>query len=447
MQMLELLYATFRAAHLETGSARAHEWHEFRAREGEQLRRHALFEALQEHFHRADPDVWGWPLWPEPYRDPGAPVVAQFCRDHLARVEFYEWLQWQCDRQLQGVGLRAYELGLGVGLYGDLAVSIDRGGAEAWANQDLYALDAGVGAPPDHYNPAGQNWGLPPLIPERLRTTGYAPFIATLRANMRHTGALRVDHVMGLMRLYWIPEGMPNAQGAYVHYPLHDLLGILALESQRNQCMVIGEDLGTVPDEMRQAHARLRRAVLPLVVLRAPRRRRLQGARRVSRDGAGGGQHARSAHAGGVLGRPRSAAAPGAGPVSERARRTSSRSWSAHRTARACCSRCSAKGCSRRARRSIPPPRPEMTPELMRAVHGYLARTPAKVLMVQLEDVLGVLDQVNVPGHHGSVSQLAPQAAPGAGALARGRALPGPVRRARGAAPTLGGATPKAGRP
>jgi (1->4)-alpha-D-glucan 1-alpha-D-glucosylmutase len=253
MQVLELLYATFRSAHLAAGSPRAHEWQEFRAREGEALRLHALFEALQEHFHRIDPGVWGWPAWPEPYRDPRSEPVAQFCRDNLERVELYEWLQWQCDRQLQGVGLRAYELGLGVGLYGDLAVSIDRGGAEAWANQDLYALSAGVGAPPDHYNPAGQNWGLPPCIPERLRSAAYAPFIATLRASMRHTGALRVDHVMGLLRLYWIAEGTPNAQGAYVRYPLDDLLGLLALESERNQCMVIGEDLGTVPDQMRQA--------------------------------------------------------------------------------------------------------------------------------------------------------------------------------------------------
>lgn len=397
MQILELLYATFRAVHLETGSARAHEWHEFRAREGERLRHHALFEALQERFHRADPSVWGWPLWPEPYRDPGARVVAQFCRDNLARVEFYEWLQWQCDRQLHGVGLRSYELGLGVGLYGDLAVSIDRGGAEAWANQDLYALNAAVGAPPDHYNPAGQNWGLPPPIPERLRTTGYAPFIATLRANMRHTGALRVDHVMGMMRLYWIPEGIPNAQGAYVHYPLHDLLGILALESQRNQCMVIGEDLGTVPDQMR--HAMHEYGVLSYRLLYFERRD--SGDFKAPAEFPTAALVAASTHdlptlAGFWAGRDLQLRLElGLYPSQEaRQQQILERAQDRARLLLAL----QREGLLPTGTSLDPAASPEMTPELIRAVHSYLARTQAKVLMVQLEDVFGVLEQINVPG-------------------------------------------------
>jgi (1->4)-alpha-D-glucan 1-alpha-D-glucosylmutase len=148
------------------------------------------------------------------------------------------------------------ELGLGVGLYADLAVSVDRGGAEAWSNQALYALAASVGAPPDDFNLRGQDWGLPPLAPGRLRAAAYEPFIATLRANMRHTGALRIDHVMGLARLFWVPQAGEPSNGAYVHYPFEDLLGVVALESHRNRCMVIGEDLGTVPDEVRATLAR-----------------------------------------------------------------------------------------------------------------------------------------------------------------------------------------------
>src|SRR5690606_8894077 len=185
-------------------------------------------------------------------------AVAEWARAHADRVEFFQYLQWQAERQLAYVGRRSYEVGLGVGIYQDLAVSVDRGGAEAWAWQSAYALGASIGAPPDEFSLSGQDWGLPPLVPERLREAAYAPFIATLRANMRHSGALRIDHVMGLMRLYWIPLGAPPAQGAYVRYPFADLLGILALESRRNRCLVIGEDLGTVPEEVRAALARIK---------------------------------------------------------------------------------------------------------------------------------------------------------------------------------------------
>jgi (1->4)-alpha-D-glucan 1-alpha-D-glucosylmutase len=137
--------------------------------------------------------------------------------------------------------------------YNWTAMPIDRGGAESWANQQLYAVSASVGAPPDGFNPLGQDWGLPPIVPSRLAACGYAPFIATLRANMRHAGALRIDHVMGLMRLFWVPPQGRPADGAYVAYPLRDLVSLLALESHRHRCLVIGEDLGTVPDEVRAA--------------------------------------------------------------------------------------------------------------------------------------------------------------------------------------------------
>src|SRR5205085_12558657 len=139
----------------------------------------------------------------------------------------------------------------GVGLLHDLAVGIDPGGSESWSDPRLYGIGASVGAPPDAYNVEGQNWGLPPLVPERLRESAYAPLVATLRSNMRGAGALRIDHVMGLMRLYWIPDGARASDGAYVMYPFNDLLGVLTLESQRNGCLVVGEDLGTVPDEVR----------------------------------------------------------------------------------------------------------------------------------------------------------------------------------------------------
>jgi len=397
MQVLELLYTVFRSDHLPHDGERAQGFRAFQAREGEPLRRHALFEALQEHFHRADPTVWGWPVWPAAYRDPGAAEVATFATTSSERVEFYEWLQWQCDRQLQRAGWRAFELGLGVGFYGDLAVSIDRGGAEAWANQDLYALNASVGAPSDHYNPAGQNWGLPPPVPERLRVSRYAPFIATLRANMRHTGALRIDHVMVLMRLYWIPEGAPNSEGAYVHYPLQDLLGILALESHRNACLVIGEDLGTVPDEMRDAMHEY--GVLSYRLLYFERRD--GGDFKAPAEYPAAALVAASTHdlptlTGFWAGRDLQLRVDLNLYPSEEAHQQ-------HILERA---QDRARLLLALQRDGLLPPgvtldpaaTPEMTPELMRAIHVYLARAPSKVLMVQLEDVVGSLDQVNVPG-------------------------------------------------
>ena len=248
-EVLEALYRHFRREHLTRGSARAQAFDRFRRSRGADLRRHALFDALQSRFHATDAAVWGWQVWPEAYRDPGSPQVAAFEREQIEAVEFNEYLQWQADLQLGDAGRRAARLD--VGLYVDLAVSIDRAGAEAWGSQALYALDASIGAPPDEYNPKGQDWGLPPLDPARLRAAAYAPFIAMLRANMAHAGALRIDHVMGLMRLYWITPGAQGAAGAYVQYPFDELLAIVALESQRNRCLVIGEDLGTVHPEVR----------------------------------------------------------------------------------------------------------------------------------------------------------------------------------------------------
>lgn len=267
MSVLAVLYGFFRrsqlAAALAPGdagdpqpSARARQFREFQAASGRALRQHALFETLQEHFVGLDATVWGWPQWPYAYRDPTSAEVAQFLREHLERVEFYEYLQWQAELQLAEAGRSALDAKLGVGLYQDLAVSIDRGGAEAWAAQDLYAHSASAGCPPDDFNLHGQDWGLLPMLPERLRARAYAPFIATLRANMRHAGALRIDHVMGLARLFWVPRGEQPDAGAYVAYPFEHLLAVITLESHRNTCMVIGEDLGTVPDEVRHAMER-----------------------------------------------------------------------------------------------------------------------------------------------------------------------------------------------
>ncbi|MGE5171436.1 MAG: 4-alpha-glucanotransferase [Rudaea sp.] len=253
LPVLRLLHAQAWADAASSPAGRA--FAEFKRAGGEALHRQALFDALQADFYARDRSAWGWTAWPAAYRDPAAPEVAAFAARHAAHVDFFAWLQWQCARQRAHVAGRAAECGLRIGLYTDLAVSIARGGADAWAAQDVYAMAASAGAPPDEFNHGGQDWGLPPAIPERLRDTGYATFVAMLRTAMQDAGALRIDHVMGLARLYWVPSGARAAEGAYVRYPFDDLLGLLALESERHRCLVIGEDLGTVPDEVRHAMA------------------------------------------------------------------------------------------------------------------------------------------------------------------------------------------------
>ena len=167
------------------------------------------------------------------------------------RVRFHMWVQWLLDRQLE---LASRELAL----VHDLAVGVDPEGADAWVDRDAYATGVSVGAPPDEFNTRGQDWGLRPFDPWRLRAAGYQPFIETVRAGFRHAGGLRVDHVMGLFRLFWVPAGCGPDEGTYVHYPARDLLDILAVESHRAQAFVVGEDLGTVEDEVRAELARRR---------------------------------------------------------------------------------------------------------------------------------------------------------------------------------------------
>jgi 4-alpha-glucanotransferase len=222
------------------------------------LRDFGLFCALAERHGR------DWRDWPRPLarRDPAA--IAAAAAELAERVRFHAWVQMQLDRQLD-------EASAALPLVRDLAVGFHPGGADAWLWQELIAPGVTVGAPPDTFNSAGQEWGLPAFDPWKLRVAGYAPFIETLRANLRRGGGLRIDHVMGLERLWWIPAGSGPADGGYVRYPVDDLLGIVALESVRHRATIIGEDLGTVPTDLR---SRLRRrGLLSYVVLLFENRR------------------------------------------------------------------------------------------------------------------------------------------------------------------------------
>jgi (1->4)-alpha-D-glucan 1-alpha-D-glucosylmutase len=393
LPVLRMLYREFlRALRQGEAATRAGGFRAFQAGAGPALRRHALFEALQAHFRERDASVWGWPCWPAPYRDPASPETAAFLDEHLEEVEFHEYLQWLIDEQLAAAGSVSVDCGLPVGLYMDLAVSIDRGGAESWSAQELYAQGAGAGCPPDDFNLHGQDWGLLPLLPEALRRSAHAPFIATLRACMGHAGALRVDHVMGLARLFWVPPGELPEAGAYVAYPFEELLGILALESCRNRCLVIGEDLGTVPDEVRAAmHRGGMLSYRVLYFSHRPDGEFLAPGEFASEALVTSTTHDLATFAGWWEGRdlhlrralhlfPSEALCAQQFEERERDR---ARLLAALRS----------EGLLPQEGGAAPP-----AEALAAGVQQYLARTPAQVLTVQLEDVFGCRDQVNLPG-------------------------------------------------
>jgi 4-alpha-glucanotransferase len=252
---LEALLLTYQSFLSEATAQRRADCEAFIADAGEPLRRSSIFQALRSHFHGQNGHAAGSETWPEEFRSPTSSAVAEFARTHETEIGFLEWLQWIADQQLKAASDRAAAAGMRIGLYRDLAVGCDRSGGELWSDPDAFLKGVLVGAPPDILNPAGQNWGLPPFNPASLVERAFAPFINLVRANMRYAGGLRIDHVMGLQRLYCIPEGCSPLDGAYVNYPIDDLIGILALESHRHRCLVVGEDLGTVPEGFRERMA------------------------------------------------------------------------------------------------------------------------------------------------------------------------------------------------
>ncbi|WED23990.1 4-alpha-glucanotransferase [Vibrio sp. JC009] len=250
MAVLPLLFNEFKVRHLDKQTQRGAEFLSFIQAGGESLKHQAVFDALHEKLYQEDSSVWGWPVFPEKYRKYESAAVKEFIRENEQFIQSYMYFQWIADCQLNEAQKLAEDAGMSIGLYRDLAVGVTGSGSESWVDDGNLILDASVGAPPDIFGPLGQNWGLPPLNPQVLQATGYDAFVKLIRANMKHCGALRIDHVLGLLRLWWIPQDKGAKDGAYIYYPVDDMLAILALESHRHQCSVIGEDLGTVPDEI-----------------------------------------------------------------------------------------------------------------------------------------------------------------------------------------------------
>jgi 4-alpha-glucanotransferase len=364
----------------------------FREAGGDLLTQHARFEALHAARLREDRAAWSWRSWPAKWRDPSSRAVAAFAAEHEREVAFHIFLQWLTDRSLAAAQRAARGAGLRIGLVCDLAIGMDGGGSHAWSRQKDVLVGASVGSPPDYYNANGQNWGLTTFSPHALIGGGFAPFIATLRAAMSHAGGVRIDHVMGLMRLWLIPEGAPATEGAYVSYPVESLFHLTALESWRHRAVVIGEDLGTLPDGFRE---RLdAEGVAGMQVLRFERDR--HGYFRAPDTWRQGAIAMTSTHdlpptAGWWTGRDIEVRTALNGFVNEeeiaaeRLLRAESRHflWGALRHA---------------GMASGEEPAPENPDPVVDATARYTAGTPCRLAILPLEDVLGVLDQPNLPG-------------------------------------------------
>lgn len=245
--VLQILYRYFRERHGGGDSARAKGFRQYVHTEGNELIQFATFGALQSHASTRGRRALDWRRWPAGLRDPMSPEVNAFRQAHADRVDFHCYVQFELDRQLEAVAKKARDRGMAIGLYQDLALGSSPAGSDAWANQSLFACNATLGAPPDEYAREGQDWRLQPIVPQRWAASQYRFWMQLVRKALAHSGALRIDHAMGLQRQFWIPAGASPTDGAYVRYPRDDLMGIVALEAHRRRALVIGEDLGTVP--------------------------------------------------------------------------------------------------------------------------------------------------------------------------------------------------------
>lgn len=381
-------------------------YQDFRRSGGRALEDHARFEAIHGAQFRADPAKWNWRSWDAGLRDPRSDAVAAFARQHAEEVGFHAFLQWVADASLAQAQDAARSAGMPIGLISDLAVGTDGGGSQAWSRQADMLIGLSVGAPPDLLNGLGQNWGLSAFSPRALIHSGFAAFRDMLGTLMAHAGGVRIDHIMGLIRLWLVPEGFSATQGAYLAYPFDDLARLLSLESHRRRAVVIGEDLGTVPEGFREKLSG--RGILGMRVLWFERHGDwFTRPDQYSRDAiAVTGTHDLPTVAGWWKGRDIDWRVP-LGIVGEGQTEQTERE---------------ARGRDRHAIwRAIAPDGadPEAPPEepetVVEAAFGFMGRTPAPLVVVPVEDALALEEQPNLPGtvdeHPNWRRRLAPEAA------------------------------------
>jgi len=358
----------------------------FRGQGGNDLERHAEFDALHAHFF-AITGARGWQQWPAEYHDPASPTVRRFVAEHADDVTFYIFLQWLARRDLDAAQAAATDSGMAIGLIADLAVGMDPGGSHGWSRRSDLLTGLSIGAPPDPLGPDGQSWGITGFDPQALRENAFAPFIATIRAALAHAGGIRIDHAFGLRRLWVVPEGASATEGAYLDMPFDDMMRIVAMESQRAKAIVIGEDLGTVPDGFREAMDA--RAMLGMRVLWFERDADgFVPAAQWSPDSvAMTGTHDLATIAGWWSGRD-------IDWTWDLGRKSDAVDEPADRAARAedCAALWSAFGTDTEQ------PAPDDTAPVVDAAIGYVAGTPCALAIVPIEDLAGLIEQPNLPG-------------------------------------------------
>ena len=372
---------------------------------GDLLQGHALFEALHGKWLGGEPAKGYWRDWPEAFRkgltaDDGEMVA--FLASERSTVRFHQFLQWITARSFDAAQTAAKDAGMRIGLISDLAIGMDRAGSHAWSRQGDLLLGLGIGAPPDEFNGQGQDWGLSGFSPQALVSTGFEPFLSTVRAAMRHAGGVRIDHIMGLQRLWLVPEGAPPSEGAYLTYPLDDLLRLLALESHRHGAVVIGEDLGTVPRGFRRRLSDAGIAGMDVMwfernrgSFRTPARWRRDAVSMTTTHDlptVAGWWRGADIEVRGELG----LSAPNETEERQRDRR---RLWRAFTTATV------AEGSA---------PASEDPAPVVDAALAFVASSPAPLMLAPLEDLLGLAEQPNLPGtidqHPNWRRRLEPQA-------------------------------------
>lgn len=390
-QVLRPAFAHFMAH--EKATERGRDFARFREEEGAALQSFALYMALRRQLER-ESGASSWQEWPPEFCRPDSAAVRTFRSGHESDVLFYEYLQWLTDRQLEDVaaGLRPCDMAIGV--YQDLAIGAVSGGSDVWAYQDVMAADIDVGAPPDDFNPLGQNWGFPPAIPGRLREQGYELLIRTVRNAMDRSGALRIDHALGMFRLFWIPRGRPSSEGAYVTSPADEILRIIALESVRNRCAVVAEDLGTVGPDVRDALRRFGMLSMRLLYFERdyPEPSFLAPDRYPELAACAVTTHDLPTLCGYWEGKD----------IDLKERLGICRDAGTRDARRRDRQRDKALLIAAMEAQGIVPPdfRPDQGahPQLPLAVYGYLAKTPCTFVIVSLDDVIGTADQQNMPG-------------------------------------------------
>jgi 4-alpha-glucanotransferase len=396
VRFLKMLFRCF-LSEWDRGTERSRQLRAYIDGEGELLDRFAVHQALDEVVHRRCPEVWNWRSWPEPYQAPESRAVEEFARKHWRRVLFHKYVQWQLDLQLQRVQEHALERGLRIGLYHDLALATDRFGSDLWAHRDFFVSGCRVGAPPDDFSPKGQDWAFPPPNAERHYRDGYRLFAESIRKNCRHGGALRIDHVMRFFRLYWIPDGMDATQGTYVRDRHEDLLGILALESVRQKVLLIGEDLGTVPDEVRTVLARFGILSYRLLYFERDSDGRFRRPQEYPRNAlVSATTHDLPTLAGFWIGRDIDARRDAGLLMNDGSyeRMHTERAQQKQKLLDLLIELKLLPGWFPRSAAQVP----ELTGELHNAIVGFLASTPAQLMVLNEEDLLKETEQQNLPG-------------------------------------------------